>query len=94
LNPGSGRDKSSSKSQYVALSLFESEADESTFVHQTKQAAREQESNIVRIDAKQRDTQQIAKLVGDMDIKKEKKAKKSKGDELLELMDSMDGDGL
>jgi hypothetical protein len=90
LNPGSGKDKSASKGQYVALSLFESEADESTFVHQTQQAAREQESNVVRIDAKQRDTQQIAKLVGDMHIKKEKKPKKTKGEEMLELMDSME----
>ena len=70
----------------LMLSLFESEADEARFVKEVKEA------NIVKIDASQRDTKHIAKMVGDgLQAKPKKSAgatgKKSKGDELLALMD-------
>ena len=78
------------KSDFV-LSLFENESEESQFVTLNEQAAKEQqEMNVVKIDASKRDTHELNKLVGDMDMKDKKKKKKAKGDELLELMDSME----
>lgn len=84
------RPESNAKSDFV-LSLFENESEESQFVTQNEQAAKEQqEMNVVKIDASKRDTHELNKLVGDMDMKDKKKKKKAKGDELLELMDSME----
>jgi hypothetical protein len=78
------------KSDFV-LSLFENESEESQFVTQNERAAKEQqEMNVVKIDASKRDTHELNKLVGDMDVKDKKKKKKAKGDEFLELMDSME----